>query len=311
MQQDKRLLRKHEIAHEADVREIEAFLDAMWTERGLAENTLAAYRADLLGLARWLGGRKRALIETRREDLMAFMAWRVEQGALPRSTARQLSSIRRFFRYQIREKRVTEDPTARIDMPSLGRPLPRTLSEGDVEKLLAAPDASTPLGMRDRTMLEMLYASGLRVSELVVLRTVHINTRQGSLRVTGKGGRERLLPLGDAARDWLERFMQGAREEILRGRQTDYIFPTRRTDHMTRQAFWHLIKRYARAAGINTALSPHTLRHAFATHMLNHGADLRVVQMLLGHSDLATTQIYTHVASERLQELHGKHHPRG
>lgn len=311
MPQDKRLLRKDEVAREADVREIEAFLDAMWTERGLAENTLAAYRADLLGLARWLTGRGRALIETRREDLMAFMAWRVEQGALPRSSARQLSSIRRFFRYQIREKRVAEDPTARIDMPSLGRPLPHTLSESEVEKLLAAPDVATPLGMRDRTMLEMLYASGLRVSELVVLRTVHINARQGSLRVTGKGGRERLLPLGEAAREWLERFMQGAREDILRGRQTDYLFPTRRTDHMTRQAFWHLIKRYARAAGINAALSPHTLRHAFATHMLNHGADLRVVQMLLGHSDLATTQIYTHVARERLQDLHGKHHPRG
>ena len=311
MQVDKRLLRKEETARDGDVREIERFLDAMWTERGLADNTLAAYRADLLALARWLRESPRQLIDTRREDLMAFLAWRFEQGALPRSTARQLSSIRRFFRHQVREKRIEDDPTARIEMPSLGRPLPHTLSESEVEKLLLAPDTDTPLGMRDRTMLEILYASGLRVSELVVLRTVQVNLHQGSLRVTGKGGRERLVPLGDTAREWLERFMAGAREEILRERQTQFLFPTRRTDHMTRQAFWHMIKRYARVAGIKSELSPHTLRHAFATHMLNHGADLRVVQMLLGHSDLATTQIYTHVARERLQELHGKHHPRG
>ncbi len=311
MQTDKRLRKKPETACEADIREIELFLDAMWTERGLADNTLAAYRADLLSLARWLRGRGRLLIDMRREDLLAFLAWRVEQGALPRSSARQLSSIRRFFHYQLREKRVSDDPTARVEMPSLGRPLPRTLSETEVEKLLLAPDTNNPLGMRDRAMLEMLYASGLRVSELVVLRTPQVNLQQGSLRVTGKGGRERLVPLGDTAREWLERFVAGPRNDILRGRQSDYLFPTRRTDYMTRQAFWHMIKRYARAAGILSELSPHTLRHAFATHMLNHGADLRVVQMLLGHSDLATTQIYTHVASERLQDLHGKHHPRG
>ncbi len=311
MQADKRLRKKKETARDGDVREIEAFLDAMWAERGLADNTLAAYRADLLSLARWQTGRNRLLMDTRREDLLAFLAWRVEQGAQPRSSARQLSSIRRFFRHQVREKRVTDDPTARIEMPALGRPLPRTLSETEVEKLLLAPDISSALGLRDRAMLEILYASGLRVSELVVLRTLQVNLQQGSLRVTGKGGRERLVPLGDNAREWLERFMAGPREDILRGRQTDFLFPTRRTEHMTRQAWWHTIKRYARKAGITSELSPHTLRHAFATHMLNHGADLRVVQMLLGHSDLATTQIYTHVSSERLQDLHGKHHPRG
>jgi len=223
-----------------------------------------------------------------------------------------LSSIRRFYRYLIREGRIKDDPSARVDMPKLGRPLPKSLTESEVERLLNAPDISSPLGQRDRAMMEVLYSSGLRVSELVRLRMDEINLRQGVLRVIGKGNRERLVPLGEEAQSWLEQYMKTARVELLGPRRvSDYVFPTRRSDHMSRQSFWHAIKRYARLAEIKSPLSPHTLRHAFATHLLNHGADLRAVQMLLGHSDLSTTQIYTHVARERLKELHGKHHPRG
>ncbi len=290
---------------------IEAFLDTLWMERGLAENTLTAYRADLSGLSRWLAERGLGLQQARRHDLMEFIAWRVRKGALPRSTARQLSSIRRFYGYLVREERIPEDPSARIEMPSIGRPLPKSLTEREVEALLAVPDPGKPLGMRDRTMLELLYATGLRVSELVQLTLSQLNPRQGVLLITGKGDRQRLVPVGEEAMEWLRRYLRGARREILRGRATEGLFPTRRSDVMTRQAFWHIIKRYARRAGIGKDLSPHTLRHAFATHMLNHGADLRVVQMLLGHSDLSTTQIYTHVARERLKELHAAHHPRG
>ena len=244
-------------------------------------------------------------------DLQDFIAYRVTAGARPRSTARQLSSFRRFFRYLMREGVIREDPTAQIAMPKIGRSLPKSLSEEEVESLLGAPVVSDPLGNRDRTMLEVLYATGLRVSELVNLRHGQVNTTQGVIRILGKGNRERLIPLGEEAMRWLKDFAQGSRSEILLERQTDYLFPTRRGDRMTRQAFWHIIKRYARKAGIAKELSPHTLRHAFATHLLNHGADLRVVQMLLGHSDLSTTQIYTHVARERLKELHQAHHPRG
>jgi integrase/recombinase XerD len=287
------------------------FLDAVWMERGLSANTLAAYRADLAALARWLGGRQVKLAGTGRTDLLDFIAARVNGGARPRSTARQLSSFRRFFRYLVREGIVTDDPTAQIAMPKIGRSLPRSLSEPEVESLLAAPAVADPLGNRDRTMLEVLYATGLRVTELVNLKVVQVNVSQGVVRVLGKGNRERLIPLGDEAVRWLKAFLGGARHEILLERTTDYLFPTRRGDRMTRQAFWHIIKRYARKAGVDRELSPHTLRHAFATHLLNHGADLRVVQMLLGHSDLSTTQIYTHVARERLKELHTVHHPRG
>jgi integrase/recombinase XerD len=287
------------------------FLDAVWMERGLSSNTLAAYRADLTALGRWLNLRGTTLARTGRVDLMAFIATRVESGARPRSTARQLSSFRRFFRYLVREGVVREDPTAQIAMPKIGRSLPRSLSEGEVESLLAAPVVADPLGYRDRTMLELLYATGLRVSELVNLKLAQVNVTQGVIRVLGKGNRERLIPLGEEAVRWLKAFAAGARGEILLDRTTDYLFPTRRGDRMTRQAFWHIIKRYARKAGVDRELSPHTLRHAFATHLLNHGADLRVVQMLLGHSDLSTTQIYTHVARERLKELHTQHHPRG
>ena len=243
--------------------------------------------------------------------MLAFIAARAAGGSRPRSTARQLSSFRRFFRYLVREGVVHEDPTAQIAMPRIGRSLPKSLTEAEVESLLLAPQVSDPLGNRDRTMLEVLYATGLRVSELVSLRVDQVNMTQGVLRVLGKGNRERLIPLGEEAVRWLGSFLAGPRAEILSDRGTDYLFPTRRGDRMTRQAFWHIIKRYARKASVNHDLSPHTLRHAFATHLLNHGADLRVVQMLLGHSDLSTTQIYTHVARERMKELHAEHHPRG
>ena len=290
---------------------IEQFLDAMWSERGLADNTLSAYRADLQGLARWLDEQGVEILGAMRDQLLAFLAWRMQQGARPRSTARQLSSIRRFYRYMLREGRINEDPSTRIDMPKLGRPLPKSLTEAEVVTLLKSPDVNNTLGMRDRAMLEVLYATGLRVSELVSLRLDQMNLRQGVVRVIGKGNRERLVPVGEEAQQWVEKFLHDARPGIVGAQQTDYLFPTHRSDHMTRQAFWHIIKRYAQKAGIRTALSPHTLRHAFATHLLNHGADLRVVQMLLGHSDVSTTQIYTHVARERLKELHSQHHPRG
>ena len=290
---------------------IDKFLDTIWMERGLSVNTLGAYRADLMALKRWLAQRDISLIFATRADLLAFIAWRGKEGAKPRSTARQLSSFRRFYRFLLRESVIGEDPTLKIDMPKIGRSLPRSLSENEVEALLSAPDTHDPLGHRDRTMLEVLYATGLRVTELINLKQSEINLNQGVLRVTGKADRERLIPIGDEAQNWLRDFIAGARLEILLDRQTDYLFPTRRGDRMTRQAFWHIIKRYTKKASIEGKLSPHTLRHAFATHLLNNGADLRVVQMLLGHSDLSTTQIYTHVARARMKELHAEHHPRG
>jgi integrase/recombinase XerD len=290
---------------------IDRFLDAVWMERGLSPNTLAAYRADLSALERWLDEHAVHLENAQRGDILSFMASRVQAGARPRSTARQLSSFRRFYRYLVREGALREDPTAQIAMPKVGRSLPKSLMEEEVEALLAAPAVGDPLGHRDRTMLEVLYATGLRVSELVNLKLGQVNLNQGVLRIVGKGDRERLIPLGEEAVQWVQQFLLGPRVEILLERQTDYLFPTRRGDRMTRQAFWHIIKRYAKKAGIEKELSPHTLRHAFATHLLNHGADLRVVQMLLGHSDLSTTQIYTHVARERLKDLHSQHHPRG
>lgn len=287
------------------------FLDVIWMERGLAANTLAAYRADLLALQQWLEARKASISAASRADVLEYVAERVGAGARPRSTARQLSAFRRFFRQLVRDGQRRDDPTTDVAMPRIGRSLPKSLSEHDVERLLEAPRTADPLGFRDRTMLELLYATGLRVSELVSLRHAQVNLNQGVVRVTGKGNRERLVPLGAEAADWLRRFEADARRDILGARQTDHLFPTRRGTRMTRQAFWNLIKRHARAAGIDKPLSPHTLRHAFATHLLNHGADLRVVQMLLGHSDLSTTQIYTHVARERLKSLHATHHPRG
>jgi integrase/recombinase XerD len=282
---------------------VSRFLDAVWMERGLSPNTLAAYRADLTALDRWLARRNVPIMRATRADLQDFFAWRVRAGARPTSIARQLSSFRRFFHYFMRESAVREDPTAKIAIPKIKRSLPRSLTEEEVEALLSAPVMSDPLGNRDRTMLEVLYATGLRVSELVNLRQGQINLNRGVIRILGKGDRERLIPLGEEAMRAVNEFSRGARDEILLEHQTDYLFPTRRGDRMTRQAFWHIIKRYGRKAGIAKKLSPQTLRHAFATHLLSHGADLRVVQMLLGHSDLSTTQIYTHVMRERLKEL--------
>ena len=287
------------------------FLDVLWMERGLSQNTLAAYRADLLALQRWLAPRSIDITAASRADLLAYLALRAEQGAKSRSTARQLSTFRRFYRHLVRERHRSDDPTLEISAPRLGRRLPKSLSEAEVEALLAAPAGDEPRVLRDRAMLEMLYATGLRVSELISLRYTQVNLNQGVVRVTGKGNRERLVPIGAAAAEALQQFEQRGRAALLEGRPSEHLFPTREGEAMTRQAFWHLIKRHARTAGIDKPLSPHTLRHAFATHLLNHGADLRVVQMLLGHSDLSTTQIYTHVARERMKALHETHHPRG
>ena len=291
---------------------IDVFLDTLWVERGLSENTMSAYRTDLTGLAKWLYNEKSiSLILAKREDIMAYLASRVKAGAQPRSTARLLSSVRRFYQYLIRESKIEDDPSSRIDAPKLGRSLPKSLSEVEVEALLESPDTSEVLGLRDRTMLEMLYASGLRVSELIALELAQLNLRQGVVRVVGKGDKERLVPLGEEAIAWLERYLDESRPQLVKNKPSDALFTTRRGGSMTRQAFWYIIKRYANTAEIGKDLSPHTLRHSFATHLLNNGADLRVVQMLLGHSDLSTTQIYTHVATERLKDVHEVHHPRG
>lgn len=288
---------------------IDPFLDAVWSESGLSDNTLSAYRRDLLRLAQWLADK--ALLDADRTQLLGFMAYLHQQRISSRSQARMLSSLRRFYGYYVRENRIVVDPTALIDAPYLGRPLPKSLSEQDVERLLAAPEVSQMLGLRDRTMLEILYATGLRVSELVGLQFGQVSFRQGVVRITGKGNKERLIPIGEEAMIWLEAYVGQTRNLILGERQSDFLFVTKRAGGMTRQAFWYLIKRYAKKAGIAKELSPHTLRHAFATHLLNHGADLRVVQMLLGHAELSSTQIYTHIAGVRLKELHAKYHPRG
>lgn len=297
---------------EDDAALLERFLDLLWLERGLTPNTLAAYRSDLELFAYWLNGQGSALLSAQREALLNYLQERSIEGARPRSTARLLSSLRRFYRYLVRERLREDDPSARIDSPKLGRPLPKSLTEDEVEALLNAPDITTPLGLRDRAMLETLYATGLRVSELVGLTVIQVNLTQGVVKVIGKGRKERLVPLGELAVEWLEQFMNKSRPLLLAAEEPSAsLFPSRLGEAMTRQAFWQLIKRYAVQAGISKPLSPHTLRHAFATHLLNHGADLRVVQLLLGHSSLSTTQIYTHVARERLKALHALHHPRG
>lgn len=297
------------VIEQSDNDVIEAYLDAVWMERGLAENTLTAYRGDLKRFADWLARRGLGLLRARRADVLEFLA--DQAGAPPRTIARRLSALRRFYLHQCRERRVEQDPCARVDAPKLGRPLPDALTEAQVETLIAAPDTSNPFGLRDRAMLELLYATGLRVSELVTLTVAQLNRRQGVIRVSGKGNKERLVPVGDEALEWLSVYLRDGRGLILGARQSEALFPSRAGRAMTRQAFWQIIKRHASNAGIRKTLSPHTLRHAFATHLLNHGADLRVVQMLLGHSDISTTQIYTHVARERLKDLHQRHHPRG
>ncbi len=290
---------------------IEEFLDALWLEKGLSPHTRSAYRTDLLAFARWLEGRGLTLETVGRDAVLDHLGWRLSEGYQARSTARFLSGLRSFYKYGVREGRIAEDPTLLVSMPQLGAPLPKSLSEADVEALLAAPDTEDSLGLRDRTMLEVLYATGLRVTELISLTLDEINLREGSLRVFGKGSKERLIPLGEEAIAWLEDYLKTARPLLLGGQPGDILFPSQRGTPMTRQTFWHRIKLHAQVAGIRTSLSPHTLRHAFATHLLNHGADLRTVQMLLGHTSLSTTQIYTHVARVRLQQLHAQHHPRG
>ena len=291
---------------------IDKYLDSLWLEKGLSRNTLESYSRDLEAFSCWLVDQSLVLLSVRREDLLRYLSARMGAGIKARSIARGLSCLRGLYRYLLREHLIQLDPTLRIENPRIGRPLPDTLTEGDIERLLAAPDTSTVLGLRDRTMLEVLYATGLRVTELVSLRVTEINLRQGVVRITGKGSKERLVPLGEEAISWVQRYLDSGREALLKNNlHEDIVFPSSRGQTMTRQTFWHRIKVHAHKAGIQRHLSPHTLRHAFATHLLNHGADLRVVQLLLGHSDLSTTQIYTHVAQQRLKELHQTHHPRG
>ena len=290
---------------------IDQFLDAVWLESGLSANTLLAYRADLKKISDWLRKKKRSMEKASKSELLDYLAYTVRSGVSVRSSSRQLSSLRRFYRYLVREGIAESDPTSDLESPVVGKALPKTLSESSVEQLLAAPAENTALGLRDRAMLETIYATGLRVSELVNIALSELDSTAGLVRITGKGGRERIVPLGQEALAHLAQYLNDARPELLGYRISEAVFVTRRGGPMSRQAFWQLIKRYATVAGVDGALSPHSLRHAFATHLLNHGADLRSVQMLLGHSDLSTTQIYTHVARARLQSLHAEHHPRG
>jgi integrase/recombinase XerD len=297
---------------EPDAIAIEAFLDALWAESGVARQTLSSYRRDLEGIARWRDGAAGGLAGADRAALFDYLAWRTRDGYSPRSNARLLSALRAFFAHRLRRGDRRDDPTALLQPPNLPRSLPKALAEAEVDALLAAPDVATPLGLRDRAMLELMYAAGLRVSELVDLPATAVNLRQGVLRVTGKGGKERLVPLGEVAQDWLERYIATARPALAGRRALAGLFLTAQGAAPSRQQFWHLVKRYAAVAGIEPRrISPHGLRHSFATHLLNHGADLRALQMLLGHSSLSTTQIYTFVAREQLKQLHARHHPRG
>jgi integrase/recombinase XerD len=302
---------------DADAALIERFLDTLGMEQGLARNSLDSYRSDLGLLARWLAAQGRQLADTGESDLKGYLAERLSRAGAgrrerfgSRSQARFLTTCRRFFRYLVRERLRADDPTARLEMPRLGRALPKTLASGQVERLLAAPDAGDALGLRDAAMLELMYASGLRVSELIGLKLAQVNLAHGVVRLVGKGGRERLVPMGEPAIERVQTYLREARPDLAAGAASDWLFLSRRGEPMTRQNFWQRLKSHAQQAGIRTALSPHTLRHAFATHLLEHGADLRAVQTLLGHADLSTTQIYTHVARARLKELHAKHHPR-
>ena len=291
---------------QADASLLDAFCDSLWLEDGLSKNTLESYRRDLAQLAIFLN--KKGLAAAKEADLFSFLAARRGRAS---SAARMLSSLKRFYRYCVRERRASSDPTLKLDPPKRPRRFPKSLSEADVEALLGAPGTGTPLGLRDRAMLEVLYASGLRVSELVAMKVHEANLDAGVVRILGKGAKERLVPLGEEAIEWVRQYLEEARPAILGPRTSHALFLTARGKAMTRQAFWHNLKRYGARAIPGKSLSPHVLRHAFATHLINHGADLRVVQMLLGHADISTTQIYTHVARERLKLLHAKHHPRG
>ena len=302
------------MAQGTDDASIDAFVDALWLEEGLSRNTLTAYRRDLTLYARWLTARGRTLLETTEHDINGYFS---ERHAATRATTanRRLTVFKRYFRWALRERRISADPTLRLQAAKQPLRVPKTLSEAQVEALLAAPGEETPLAVRDRTMLELMYASGLRVSELVGMKTFNVSLSEHVLRVFGKGNKERLVPFGEEASHWLQRYLQEARPALLAGKQTDDLFVTfrgsRAGEAMSRVMFWMIVKKHALAAGITAPLSPHTLRHAFATHLLNHGADLRAVQMLLGHADISTTTIYTHVARERLKSLHAQHHPRG
>jgi integrase/recombinase XerD len=289
---------------------VDDFIDALWLEEGLSANTLAAYRRDLTLYGVWLRARGTGLEATTEADLNAYFA---DRHRVTKATTanRRLTVFKRYFRWALRERRITADPTLKLQSARQPLRVPKTLTESQVEALLAAPDVDSPLGLRDRTMLELMYASGLRVSELVTLKVLHLSLADNVVRVMGKGNKERLVPFGLVARDWIARYLAEAREAILGGQQTEDLFVTARGQGMTRAMFWVIVKKHARAGGLTTPLSPHTLRHAFATHLLNHGADLRAVQMLLGHADISTTTIYTHVARERLKQLHSQHHPRG
>ncbi|HVZ45701.1 MAG TPA: site-specific tyrosine recombinase XerD [Ramlibacter sp.] len=289
---------------------IDAFIDALWLEEGLAKNTLAAYRRDLALYGRWLSARGKALAQSGEDDLLGYFAAR-HADTKSTSANRRLTVFKRFFRWALRERIVEADPTLKLQSARQPLRVPKTLTEAQVEALLAAPDPATPLGLRDRAMIELMYASGLRVSELVTLKTFNVSLNENVLRVVGKGGKERLVPFGIVARDWLQRYLASSRPAILAGQQTEDLFVTAHGHGMTRAMFWVIVKRCAVRAGIASPISPHTLRHAFATHLLNHGADLRAVQMLLGHADISTTTIYTHIARERLKQLHAAHHPRG
>ncbi len=292
---------------------LDEFSDTLWLEDGLSRNTLESYRRDLNKFATWLQqNRSVSLLQGTHADIQGFLAQLVmTQKARATSTSRAISSLKRLYQYLLRQNKISVDPTLQIATPKIPRSLPKTLTEQDVELLLQAPDVNTPLGLRDRTMLEVLYASGLRVSELVGLTVAQLSLDMGVVRVMGKGSKERLVPLGEEALEWIRRYLAESRTVLLNNQVSSAMFVTARGDGMTRQMFWHLIKRHAKHGGLNKPISPHTLRHAFATHLLNHGADLRVVQLLLGHADISTTQIYTHVARERLKQLHAAHHPRG
>ncbi len=291
---------------------LDEFSDSLWLEDGLSRNTLESYRRDLNKFAAWLEQQRNVpILETTHADIQGFLAHLFDQKAKSTSTGRAISSLKRLFRYLLRQNKIATDPTLQIAPPKLPRSLPKSLTEQDVELLLEAADVQTPLGLRDRTMLEVLYATGLRVSELVTLSVAQVSLDMGVVRVMGKGSKERLVPLGEEALDWIRRYLAEGRPALLTGKLSDALFVTARAESMSRQMFWYLIKKHAKHGGLNKSLSPHTLRHAFATHLLNHGADLRVVQMLLGHADISTTQIYTHVARERLKQLHAQHHPRG
>ena len=290
---------------------IDSFIDALWIEDGLAANSLAAYRRDLTLYVHWLADAAQLSLDVSTEALLREYAVARHAGSKASSTNRRLTVFKRYFRWALREQRLVADPTLKLLAARQPLRVPRVLSEAQVETLLASPDTDTPLGLRDRTMLELMYASGLRVSELVDLKTVHMSLTEGALHVTGKGAKERLVPFGEEAHLWLKRYLDDARSTILKGQASDALFVTARGGAMTRQMFWKLIKAHALKGGVTVPLSPHTLRHAFATHLLNHGADLRAVQMLLGHADISTTTIYTHVARERLKQLHAAHHPRG